>query len=444
MQRIINLCLLTYLFLTFISCDQKSSERLIPKGESYLSFTDNGTWCWFSDPRAIYHKGQYSRTYAGWVDSMGNIVIGFYDHDLKKIETKVLHKNLEIDDHDNPSLFIDQAGKLRVFYSKHSGSEPIFLAKAKAPENIYEWETTEGLRLNDSIAYGGLSNTYTYTNVCQLEDENNKIFLFWRGADYKPNFSVSADMGKTWSRGKIFILPERIYKDRRPYLKMASNNRDVIHFAFTDGHPNAEPTNSIYYAKYRNGVLYKANGGKITDWSALPFEPSEADVVYDAAASKEKAWIWDVAENKKGDPVIVYSQFPNDTTHLYYYSTWSNGRWNNHKLTNSGSWFPKTPGGAKETEPNYSGGIVLDHNDPSNVYLSTSKNGTFEIEKWTTHNEGNDWKIEEVTKNSESDNVRPFVIRNYSGSDSLRVLWLNVKRYIHYTDYHTAVKMNIR
>src|SRR6185436_18199758 len=53
----------------------------VPKGESYVSFTDNGAWCWFSDPRAIYFKGRHSRTYGGWVDSSGSIIVGVYDHD---------------------------------------------------------------------------------------------------------------------------------------------------------------------------------------------------------------------------------------------------------------------------------------------------------------------------------------------------------------------------
>ena len=144
-----------------------------------------------------------------------------------------------------------------VFYSKHASSEPVYLVKGKNAEDISEWETTRTLNLNDTITYPGLSNTYTYTNICQLANEKDKLYLFWRGADFKPNFSVSYDSGKTWNPGKILILPERIYKDRRPYLKVASNNRDVIHFAFTDGHPNVEQTNSIYYAKYLNGALYK-------------------------------------------------------------------------------------------------------------------------------------------------------------------------------------------
>jgi len=78
--------------------------------------------------------------------------------------------------------------------------------KAKNAEDISEWEPTRTLILNDTIAYPGLSNTYTYTNICQLAGEKDKLYLFWRGADFKPNFSVSADNGKNWSPGKILIL----------------------------------------------------------------------------------------------------------------------------------------------------------------------------------------------------------------------------------------------
>src|SRR4030095_8055286 len=286
-------------------CSGQSKNKPVPKGEAYLSFTTNGAWCWFSDPRAIYFKGRHKRTYAGWVDSSGNIIVGFYDHDLKRTETKVLHKNFEKDDHDNPSLIMDRQGKLMVFYSKHATPEPIYMLKAKKAEDISEWETAAKLNLNDSIAYAGLSNTYTYTNICRLANEKDTLYIFWRGGDFKPNFSVSNDGGKTWTAGRILILPERIYKDRRPYLKVASKHKDVIHFAFTDGHPNVEPTNSIYYAKYRDNALHKANGEKIADMAALPIHPQHADLVYDATKTNERAWIWDVAENKEGEPVIV-------------------------------------------------------------------------------------------------------------------------------------------
>jgi hypothetical protein len=435
-------CSLILVAISIVACRQTGSDS-ITKGESFRSFAPDGGWCWFSDPRAVHYKGQYNRTYAGWVNSSGDIEIASYDHDREHIETKVLHANLEVDDHDNPSLIIDKDGKLLVFYSKHAHEEPILLMRSVNAEDISSWEPVRRLALNDSVTYAGLSDTYTYASLCRLADENDKLFLFWRGADFKPNFSVSADNGNNWSTGRIMILPERIYHNRRPYFKIASNGKNTIHFAFTDGHPNMEPTNSVYYAAYRDSALYKANGERIMDWSALPLQPRQADVVYDAAQTNEKAWIWDIAEDEEGNPVMVYTRFPNDSTHVYYYSLWNEGTWNNYELVNSGSWFPKTPEGVKEREPNYSGGIVLDHQDPSIVYLSREKNGVFEIEKWTTADNGKNWTTREITRDSEHDNVRPFVIRNYDDQDSLRVLWLNITRYTHYTDYQTSVKMNI-
>lgn len=421
-------------------CAQKKSGDESRKGESYLSFTTDGAWCWFSDPRAVYHEGNHRRTYSGWVDSVGNVVVGFYDHDAGKIETQILHPDFEMDDHDNPSFFIDSTGRLSVFYSKHARGTPIFMARAKRAEDISEWEPVQKLSLNDTITYAGLSDTYTYTNIIQLSGEQNKWYLFWRGADFKPNFSVSEDNGENWQPGKILILPERIYKNRRPYLKVASNNKDAIHFAFTDGHPNAEPTNSIYYMKYREGAFFTADGDRIIPLSEAPVNPAQADVVYDAKPSGEKAWIWDVAEYKDGSPVLVYARFPSDSNHVYYYAVYNDGKWNNYQLTESGGWFPDTPAGGREREPNYSGGVVLDHADPSNVYLSRQINGVFEIEKWTTTDKGKNWNVTPVTRNSDFDNVRPFVVRGYHGG-SPPVLWMNTKKYVHYTDYQGDIKM---
>ena len=79
------------ILLTFFACNQISPQP----GESYLSLTDDGAWCWFSDPRAIYFNGKYRRTYAGWIDQAGNVMVGFYDHDSKTIETTSCTKSLK-------------------------------------------------------------------------------------------------------------------------------------------------------------------------------------------------------------------------------------------------------------------------------------------------------------------------------------------------------------
>lgn len=426
-----------------VGCVKQSEKFTVTPNEAFQSLAEDGAWCWFSDPRAVYFEGIHKRTYAGWMDSKGNVVIGFYDHDNKKSESKIIHQNLQVDDHDNPGIFIDNEGYLFVFYSKHAKREPMYMLKSSEPEEITNWEPVQPLVLNDSLTFSGFSNTYTYANIQQLTDEENRLYLFWRGADFKPNYSTSDDNGKSWTTGKIMVLPERIYRDRRPYMKISSNHKNTIHFAFTDGHPAKETTNSIYYAKYKNGDLYKANGELIMKWEDLPLNPKDADMVYDAKHTNEKAWIWDVAEDNQSNPVMVYARFPNDTIHDYYYAIWDNNQWNNYKMVNSGTWFPENTDNPQR-EPNYSGGLVLDHNDPSIVYLSRQKKGIFEIEQWQTPDKGKTWKIEEITGHSAQNNVRPFVIRNYNEHDSLRVLWMNVRKYIHYTDYDASIKMNLK
>jgi hypothetical protein len=418
------------------STQPQVKEDSVENNKQQLTFTEDGAWCWFSDPRAVYHQGKHKRTYSGWVTADGSIEVGYYDHDLDTVITSIIDEKLQVDDHNNPSFIMDRQGRLMVFYSKHSAKSPMILARATSPEDIDVWEDPRELVLNDSTLFPDASNTYTYTNIVRLSEEDDKLFLFWRGVDFKPNFATSSDHGNSWSGGKILILPERTYRNRRPYLKIGTNNRNVIHFAFTDGHPRNEPTNSIYYAKYQNGELHKANNSKIKSWSELPLDPAESDLVYDAKDTGEKAWIWDVAGDSEDNPVLVYSRFPNDTTHVYYYACWNGDQWLNTKLVDSGKWFPETPDGKEEREPNYSGGITLDHSNPSIVYLSTTRNGIFEIERWETRDLGHNWDVTPITVDSKQNNIRPFVVRN-----SHQVMWLNLEYYRHYTDYGAAVRM---
>ena len=418
--------------LLLSACSFSCLAQPAPEAELLLH---DGAWCWFSDPRAVFHRGEHERTYTGWVDSRGNINVGYYDHRQGRFHARTLDPKLEVDDHNNPSLLLTPDGRLLVFYSRHSRSDPIYLLEARRPESIAEWAPRRELFLNDTAAYRGLLNSYTYTNPALLTEEDDRIYLFWRGMDFKPNVAYSDDLGKTWSAGKILIRPPATYQNRRPYLKVAGDGRDRIHLAFTDGHPRNEPTNSIYYAQYRDGAFYRADGRRIATYEELPFEPGQADVVYDAEKTGERAWIWDVAADREGRPALVYARFPDDRHHVYYYARWDGRRWRNHRLLDSGGWFPQTPPGEEEREPNYSGGLVLDHEDPNIVYLSRERGGVFELERWTTTDGGQSWSKERLTQNSDRDNVRPFAVRGAAAGDPLQVLWWRLTRYRHYTDY---------
>lgn len=314
----------------------------------------------------------------------------------------------------------------------------------------YDRQPVKRLELNDKDFYPGLGDTYTYTNPVMLSEENDRIYIFWRGIDNKPNYSFSDNKGQTWSKGRIFILPERIYNMRRPYLKVYSDGKSKIHFAFTDGHPNVEKENSIYYMYYSKGFFYKANNQKIRELGDNPVQPRETDVVYDAVITKKKAWVWDVAQNKEGMPVLAYAKFPTDSIHIYCYASWDGGKWNNFDLVNSGGWFPQTNPGMIETEPNYSGGLNIDKENTNIVYMSVKRDSVFEIEKWETFNNGKNWNIEAITKGSSRDNVRPYAIINASDNDPLQFLWMSNTYYGHWnprgereSGYLTSIKTNL-
>lgn len=417
------------------------AQEALP-GEAFPSFAEDGAWCWFSDPRAVYFEGEHQRTYSGWVDSHGSIYVGYYDHSTGDVRQEVLYDKLEVDDHDNPALWIDRDGRIHVFFSKHADPFPMQLYISREPENITSWEEPVTLALNDTVKYKGLNNSYTYQNPIYLSDEK-KLYLFWRGADFKPNYAVSADKGHTWTTGEILILPERIYKNRRPYMKVWSAGKDKIHFIFTDGHPANEPQNSVYYMYYWKGTFFKANGKKIKDIGQAPVDPAEADRLYDATQTGRKAWIWDIAEDEKGYPVIAYTKFPDDSNHVYCYARWTGTEWVSHELINSGGWFPENPEQGPQREPNYSGGITIDHENPSVLYLSIKRDGIYEIEQWTTPDQGQTWNKAAVTSGSAQDNVRPFAIRNAGKDNPLQVLWMNNTFYRHYTDYKTTIKMDL-
>lgn len=450
---------------SYISSSQsfvKYSEKKV-KGNSsdqYKSMISNGAWCWFSDPRAIYYEGKYKRTYAGWIDNLGDVYIGYYDHDTQQIETALIYDDLEIDDHNNPSILFDENGRLLVFFNMHmKGEQPLFLVKSTEPENIDGWGVVKELHLNDPSLKDMGSMNHTYTNPVKLSGENGRIYLFWRGVDGKPSFSFSDDNGESWSIGKIFFMPERLYSFRRPYVKVYSDGATRIHFTLTDGHPLKEVENNIYYFYYEKGSFWKADGSKILDIHELPIQPSEADLVYEAAENNPvaRAWTWEIAQTKKGYPVIAYTKYPTRENHICCYAIWDNKGWKNFDLIDSGSWFPETMEGAIETEPYYSGGISIDHESPNTVYISVKRDSVFEIEKWESRNKGKKWEVEKITTNSLKNNVRPFAVRGAGKNNPLQVLWMENTKYVHFAfgstlknaggnfpdRFDTAIKMDL-
>ena len=121
------------------STQPQVKEDSVENNKQQLTFTEDGAWCWFSDPRAVYHQGKHKRTYSGWVTADGSIEVGYYDHELDTVVSSIIDGKLQVDDHNNPSFILDRQGRLMVFYSKHSAKSPMVLARAVNPEEIDAW-----------------------------------------------------------------------------------------------------------------------------------------------------------------------------------------------------------------------------------------------------------------------------------------------------------------
>lgn len=407
--------------------------------EDYSFVTNDGAWCWFSDPRAIYVD---NIIFGGFVDKQGSIwAFSFNPTNQEKHQYK-LYDKLNYDDHANPSIIQLKDKRLVLFFSAHGGNinSPIYYTISKKPADISSWEEIQTInpKMNGKLGV-------CYSNPVTLSNENNRTYLFFRGRNFKPTF-VSTQNFKDWSKPITFIINDRGYgTSGRPYVKVASNNKDKIFFAFTDAHPRDRATNSIYFMMYKGGKLLKADGSIISDSLSKAVSPCMVDKVYDASKTFDKAWIWDIAFDEKENPVLVYARFEEENgRHSYWYARWNGKKWENHLIADAVTWFIRNNYNNKNTievENNYSGGIYLDHNNPKIVYTSRPINGIFEIEKWTFIGGKEKWKRNFVTEHSERDNVRPFVIRNYP-KNFPNLLWMYNYSYPGFKAYDCAIRIN--
>jgi hypothetical protein len=389
------------------------------------TLTLDGAWCWFADPRAIYYKGEKEQTCFSWITASGDIMVASYNHETGVFQQKLIYAGLQPDDHANPVIFFRKDGRLIVFYSKHFDTV-MHRVISTHPEDISSWGA--------EYTFG---NNVTYPYPFQVGDD---ILIFYRGdSDWHPTMAISHDNGETFATPQKFIVGG----GQRPYTRYCQGQDGAIHIAFTTGHPRNESSNKIYYACYKNGAFYRADGTLIKNYTgsstALNISTNEAETVYNAANGK--GWIWDIALDDSGKPVLVYAAFPSDRQHDYCYARWNGTKWENNFIVTSGSWFPQTPAGSSEPEPNYSGGLFLDGDNPSVVYLSKQVNGVFEIFKYTTSDWGKTWAIEAITENTPAGllNVRPIVPRNHKPG-YFDVIWMR-GTYVYYGDgkYHTSL-----
>lgn len=407
----IKTILVTWLIALLSSC-----------AENPIQISSDGGWNWDTHPIATYYHGDHQRTYVGWVTSVGDVQVASYDHATKQIETSTLHEAIDVDDHANPSLLVLEDGRIMAFYSAHNG-DTLFFRITKRPEDIRSWNPEQTIPVN-SVGTKG----YTYPKPCRLKNEDNAIYVFWRGANWLPTFSVSHDHGTTWSAAKtLFSVP-----GQRPYVILSCDGLSKIDFAVSDGHPNEVKNNNVYYFRYRSDQFLNSNGETIGTMSGLPLTKHDVDLVYDAKKEKVSSWVWDITTDTSGNPYIAFATFPSAVDHQYRYAKTVEGRWQHVAITSAGTHLD----GDKELY--YSGGLAFAPNNPSIVFLSRQMTKFHEIQRWVTKDKGNSWTSYPVSLDVNQTSARPVVVGRPS-DEILGVLWWSGV-YNYYTDYHSSIQ----
>ncbi len=271
--------------------------------------TNNGGWNWYVEPSGTHiepgdelaqryegklkdidgkpityssnngHVFANDKTYMGWVEDGGDIVVAEYDHNNNKYTRKVIHEKLESDDHNNPAVVILPDGRIMAVYSMHTNEPYMYFRVSKKAEDISEWNPEQYYYcytkndMEDTHEYNA-----TYPTVFMVHDDmgiegNDVIYIGWRGVHWKPTmakFPMPDENGQFFVEGgdhvpgvvepvmgqtQVANTSYSSYDDggradtiRRPYTKYDYDaERNKIYITYTANHPDNDKRNHIYY-----------------------------------------------------------------------------------------------------------------------------------------------------------------------------------------------------
>ena len=405
----------------------------------------NGTWCWFQDERVIVNTHDaddpalmFTAVSASKDDEAEQGDLDFYWYGLNRRQGGVveLHDRLGQDDHNVAALFQLPNGQTLAAYARHNKDMNTY-SRLSDPGDPAVWRETS--------VYEGEAKA-TYNNLLTAGDEK-KLFNFSRLQGWDPNFLIYDDRG-SWRYGGRLLNSEG-----RPYLKYAGNSDGTkIHVVATDQHPrNAD--NSIYHGVTDGEALFDSNGNVVdhdlSDQDAV--EPTALTVVFEGDADNV-AWMADVETDDNDQPVIAFSvqkdgrglsQGSGGFDHRYHLARLSPGGWRQHEIAYAGErLYPR--------EDDYTGLVAIDPEDVNHLVISTNADPVsgvplissadgqrhYEIFEGKSHDGGETFAWQALTRNSTVDNIRPIIPA--WKSDRRVVLWLRGS-YTTYTDFDTQI-----
>lgn len=317
-----------------------------------------GGWTWFNDDRAIrLSQDRMAVTSIQGNGDGGNVIV--YDVDFSTDPFTVSSRQSKtngyladsggVNDHSNGALFKMGNGNILHLAVGHNDSDEYAVSSS-----------VSGLSWVDT----GLANSgATYANLFDL---NGTIYQFGRYNSPNWKLYVAQFNGTdTWSGMTDWIDDS----GARPYFKFAQTSADRVDFIITDNHPNTGNQN-IYHGYFdATDETFRTSAGVLVTTPAVP-----SDFTKIRNANSENAWLWDLVYHS-GNLYAAIVTYP-DTFYNHRYR-----RLNNTSVDGNGYWEDELItaglGGVYPQEILYSGGVVMDPDDPDTVFASRALIHTF-------------------------------------------------------------------
>ena len=403
--------------------------EVAPPGTAVL--IPDAAWSWFEDRRATFDSAGttlYASAVAGissTAERPGSVLA--LELDLETGRRGIASLGVgQPDDHNSASIWVAPDGEVATSWSLHHQNAQLRMGRRRTDGT---WLTLPGLSVTSKSTYSNLIGA-------AQQDGTSLLYDFFRGERFDPEVIASADVGRTWSSiGRVLRDPQDSVTTR-PYVQYRSTSPSRIDLIATEAHPDAEQT-SIYHGYIEDGLLHRSDGTVLGPLgSAVPVTALTA--VWEPTDT-ERGWTADlVADPHTGALTVAFSVAVSAADHRYWTARWTGSAWAATEVAFAGS-------ALYDLQPNYTGLIALDPQDPEHLVLSAdvhpatgvplpvSADGERHWELWDGHRQGNGtvtWTP--LTSGSLADNLRPVFASHPGGADAL--LWMR-GQYTSYASY---------
>lgn len=375
----------------------------VAPGDSFdmLSAPDAGAWSGVQRPRAVA-LGDY--TYVGHMNSAGDILVTIWNHSTDSfVATRTLNTAFATDSHQNPSILIEaNTHKLWAAYSKHNGST-IYLRRSTTSLDT-DPDLGDGFVAEQTLAsqLGGFAD-YTYPILAQLTSEaSDPVYLIYREhhTNGRMKYSTSTN-GTTWTAGKQIY--SAIGGSFDPYWKIISNDADRIDFFVTDG---GSATVNLYHFYYDGS--WRMSDGTVLTGKVVTGAGGDDSIAYtdatlvldntDGIIDRARGACWDGTA-----PAALAWQKNGSTTRRVVSVRWRSGAWQIDTVVDDVGGFL--------SGDQYISGCDMHPSDPDIVAASVYNGSTWQMNRYTSADDGVTWTPEAITTGA-GDNFSPVFVED--------------------------------